>query len=147
MAADYTRPMALTSDSSTSTKAIAAYSHVNIVADDLDAARDFYGTKLGLPEIPRPDFGIPGAWYRLGPSQFHIIVVKEMPDLKGTAPHFAIYIPTDEFESTIAALKADGVAFTSDLRVREDFGVPVKTAFCKDPAGNLIEFTDVALFS
>lgn len=126
--------------------ALAAYSHVNIVADDLDAARDFYGTKLGLTEIPRPDFGIPGAWFRLGPSQFHIIVVPEMPDLKGSAPHFAIYVPTDGFEATIGSLKAAGITFTSDVRTREDFGVTVKTAFCKDPAGNLIEFTDVALF-
>ncbi len=139
--------MAITSDPTRVTKALAAYAHVNIVADDLDAARDFYGTKLGLTELPRPDFGIPGAWYRLGPSQFHIIVVPEMPDLKGAAPHFAIYVPTDEFDSTIDALKAAGVAFSSDVRIRDDFGVTVKTAFCKDPAGNLIELTDVALFS
>lgn len=138
--------MAATTAPTHATKALAAYSHVNIVADDIDAARDFYGTKLGLTELPRPDFGIPGAWFRLGPSQFHIIEVKEMPDLKGTAPHFAIYIPTGEFASTIGALKSSGVAFTSDIRSRDDFGVTVTTAFCKDPAGNLIEFTDVALF-
>jgi len=138
--------MAAPTTSTRVAKTLAAYSHVNIVADDLDAARDFYGTKLGLTELPRPDFGIPGAWFRLGPSQFHIIVVNEMPDLKGAAPHFAIYIPTEEFEPTIGALKDAGVTFTSDIRSREDFGVPVKTAFCKDPAGNLIEFTDVALF-
>jgi catechol 2,3-dioxygenase-like lactoylglutathione lyase family enzyme len=144
--------MASTTDAAPSTPpvgnaALAAYSHVNIVADDLAAARDFYGTKLGLTEIPRPDFGIPGAWFRLGPSQFHIIVVPEMPDLKGAAPHFAVYIPTDDFETTIGALKDKGIAFTSDVRTREDFGITVKTAFCKDPAGNLIEFTDVALFA
>lgn len=147
--------MASTTDAATPTTrttpaagntALVAYSHVNIVADDLDAARDFYGTKLGLTEIPRPDFGIPGAWFRLGPSQFHIIVVPEMPDLKGSAPHFAVYIPTEGFEAAIESLKAAGITFTSDVRSREDFGVPVKTAFCKDPAGNLIEFTDVALF-
>ena len=144
--------MASTTDAAPSTPpagnaALAAYSHVNIVADDLDAARDFYGTKLGLTEIPRPDFGIPGAWFRLGPSQFHIILVPEMPDLKGAAPHFAVYVPTADFERTIGELKDKGIAFTSDVRVREDFGVPVKTAFCKDPSGNLIEFTDVALFA
>jgi len=26
---------------------------------------------------------------------------------------------------------------------REDFGVPVRAAFCKDPSGNVIELTDV----
>jgi glyoxylase I family protein len=130
----------------TAAKALAGYAHVNIVADDLDAARHFYGDLLGLSELPRPDFGIAGAWYKLGVAQFHIAIVKEMPDLKGTAPHFALYIPTEQFESTVGALKADGVAFSMDIRSREDFGVPVKTAFCKDPAGNLIELTDVAPF-
>ena len=138
--------MATKTASTKAAKTLAAYSHMNIVADDLAAAREFYGTKLGLTEIPRPDFGVPGAWFRLGPSQFHIIEVKEMPDLKGTAPHFAIQIPTDQFEPTIGALKDAGIDFFSDIRTREDFGVPVKTAFCKDPAGNLIELTDVALF-
>lgn len=138
--------MASTTVSAPSTKTLAGYSHVNIVADDLDAARDFYGTKLGLTELARPDFGVPGTWYRLGPSQFHIIAVKEMPDLKGAAPHFAIYVPTEDFAATIGALKDADVTFISDIRTRDDFGTTVTTAFCKDPAGNLIEFTDVALF-
>jgi hypothetical protein len=30
-----------------------------------------------------------------------------------------------------------------DIRQREDFGVGVKTAFVKDPDGNVIEMTDV----
>ena len=53
--------MATKTASTKAAKTLAAYSHMNIVADDLAAAREFYGTKLGLTEIPRPDFGVPGA--------------------------------------------------------------------------------------
>lgn len=127
--------------------AVAGYAHVNIVVDDLDAACEFYGTTFGLERLPRPDFrGSPGAWFRLGRSQLHLSVVDRMPDWNGGAPHFAIYIPTEELAPTVERLEAAGVTFTSGIRAREDFGVTVHAAFCRDPAGNLIELTDVAPF-
>jgi catechol 2,3-dioxygenase-like lactoylglutathione lyase family enzyme len=98
--------------------------------------------------LPRPDFGgFEGAWYRIGPLQLHLSVVKEMPDLKGGFPHLALHIPADTFDATIDALKSDGVPFMGDTMSREDFGVPVRAAFCHDPSGNAIEFTDVAPLS
>jgi len=57
------------------------------------------------------------------------------------------YIPTDEFESTVETLKSRGIDFFMDVRQREDFGVGVKTAFVKDPDGNVIEMTDVPPFN
>ncbi len=127
---------------------IAGYTHVNILVTDLDAAHDFYISKLGFSVLPRPDFGgFPGAWYRIGDLQLHLRVVEEMPDLKGGFPHLAFHIPADRFDSTIDALKSDGVKFLGDTMSREDFGVPVRAAFCHDPSGNAIEFTDVAPLS
>jgi catechol 2,3-dioxygenase-like lactoylglutathione lyase family enzyme len=126
---------------------IAGYAHVNLCVTDLEAAREFYEGKLGLEVLPRPDFGgFGGYWFRLGPSQLHLSVVDEMPDFKKGAPHLAIYIGSDAFESTVASFQGRGVDLTMDIRKREDFGVPVKTAFLKDPDGNLIELTDVAPF-
>jgi glyoxylase I family protein len=126
---------------------IAGYAHVNICVDDVDAARAFYEDKLGLERLPRPDFGgFGGYWFRLGPSQLHLSAVDTMPEWNGTAPHMALYIDAGDFEATVEKLRANGVEFTMDIRRREDFGVPVQTAFCKDPAGNLIELTDVAPF-
>ena len=100
--------------------------------------------KLGFEVLPRPDFGgFQGAWYRVGDLQLHLSVVEEMPDLKGGFPHLAVYVPTEHFEDTVAALKAMDVPFVMDTMEREDFGVPVKAAFCKDPDGNVVELTDV----
>ena len=128
--------------------AISGYTHANILVTDLDAAHDFYINKLGFSILPRPDFGgFEGAWYRIGQLQLHLSVVKAMPDLKGGFPHLAFHIPADRFDATIDALKSDGVNFTGDTMSREDFGVPVRAAFCQDPSGNAIEFTDVGPLS
>ena len=126
---------------------IAGYAHANILVTDLDAAHDFYINKLGFSVLPRPEFGgFAGAWYRIGNLQLHLSVVDEMPDLKGGFPHLAFHIPADRFDATVDALKSDGVKFLGDTMSREDFGVPVRAAFCHDPSGNAIEFTDVAPF-
>jgi catechol 2,3-dioxygenase-like lactoylglutathione lyase family enzyme len=126
---------------------ISSYSHVNILVTDLDAAHEFYIDKLGFSVLPRPDFGeFRGAWYQIGDLQLHLTVVEEMPDLKGGFPHIAFYIPPERFENTIDELKSDGVPFVIDTMAREDFGVPVRAAFCKDPDGNVVELTDVGPF-
>ncbi len=127
---------------------ISGFTHVNILVTDLDAAHDIYIDKLGISIFPRPDYGgFGGAWYRLGPLQLHLVVAEEMPDWKGGMPHLALHVPTDHFVATIDELKSYGVTFLGDTLLREDFGVPVKAAFCKDPAGNTIELTDVAPLS
>jgi catechol 2,3-dioxygenase-like lactoylglutathione lyase family enzyme len=126
------------------TDRISGYSHVNILVTDLEAAHEFYIEKLGFSVLPRPDFGgFRGAWYQIGDLQLHLSLVEEMPDLKGAFPHIAFYIPADRFEKTIDELKSDGVPFVIDTTAREDFGVPVRAAFCKDPDGNVVELTDV----
>ena len=38
--------------------------HVNLMFDDIDAAREFYGDVMGFDEIERPDFGFPGLWFQ-----------------------------------------------------------------------------------
>lgn len=127
---------------------ITGYTHVNILVDDLEAAQRFYIDLLGFEVLPRPDFpGFAGAWYRVGQMQLHLSVVEEMPDLKGGFPHLAFHVPSESFDRTIDALKSAGVDFLGDTMTREDFGVPVRAIFCKDPAGNPIELTDVPPFT
>ena len=124
--------------------AIGGYSHVNIVVTDLAAAHEFYIDKLGFEVLPRPDFGgFSGEWYRVGDLQLHLSVAEEMPDWKRGFPHLALHVPADRFEETIELLKSRDVPFVMDTMQREDFGVPVRAAFCKDPDGNVVELTDV----
>jgi catechol 2,3-dioxygenase-like lactoylglutathione lyase family enzyme len=130
---------------STSTVTVAGYSHVNLMVDDLDAAICFYTDVLGFELLPRPDFGefAKGVWLGHGAAQIHLSVVDEMVPRKGFAPHIALHIPADEYQESMAALEARGVAFLGAPNRREDFGKPVWAAFIEDPCGNLIELTDV----
>ena len=132
---------------STAVKGLVAYSHVNIPVTDVEAADAFYMGKLGLEKLARPDFGgFEGSWLRLGPSQLHLSKVDKMPDSAGAMSHFALYIPAEQFDETMAELAERGVEFFIQPNERDDFGVAVRSAFARDPDGNLIEFTDVALF-
>jgi catechol 2,3-dioxygenase-like lactoylglutathione lyase family enzyme len=124
---------------------IAGYAHANLVVTDLDAALHFYVDMLGFTVLPRPDFGdvARGAWLQVGADQLHLSVHAKVPDNQGSFPHTALRVPADRFAETVAALEAAGAHFVMGYRSREDFGVPVQTAFVSDPDGNVIELTDV----
>jgi catechol 2,3-dioxygenase-like lactoylglutathione lyase family enzyme len=125
------------------TATVAGYSHVAISVNDLAAARDFYRDVLGFEVLPRPDFGFPGLWLRVGTLQLHLAVADEPVSPGPGFPHFALYVPTDEFDATIEAVRSAGVKLLGEPSARVDFGTPVRAAFITDPSGNVIELTDV----
>jgi glyoxylase I family protein len=52
--------------------------HVTLYVSDLEATRHFYRDVLGLAEIARPaDFTFPGAYFRLGTAEVHVVVETE----------------------------------------------------------------------
>ena len=122
---------------------VSGYSHVAISVTDLDEARDFYCDLLGFEVLPRPDFGFPGLWLRVGSLQLHLAVADEPVSPGPGFPHFALFVPTDEFAATIEAVRAAGVKMHGEPSSRVDFGTPVQAAFITDPSGNVIELTDV----
>ena len=119
------------------------YSHVAISVNDLDEARAFYCDVLGFEVLPRPDFGFPGLWLRVGALQLHLAVADEPVSAGPGFPHFALYVPTDEFDATIDAVRNAGVKMLGEPSSRVDFGTRVHAAFIADPSGNVIELTDV----
>jgi catechol 2,3-dioxygenase-like lactoylglutathione lyase family enzyme len=122
---------------------VSGYSHVAVSVTDLDAARDFYCDVLGFEVLPRPDFGFPGLWLRVGQLQLHLGVVDEVPSPGPGFPHFALYVPTEDFDATIDAVRAAGTKMVGEPSTRVDFGTTVHAAFVTDPSGNVIELTDV----
>jgi extradiol dioxygenase family protein len=126
----------------TDTPTIAGFSHVAISVTDVEVARTFYCDRLGFEELPRPDFGFPGAWLRVGALQLHLGEVAEMKPSAGF-PHFALHVPTEDFHATVDALRAADVPFLGKPSSRVDFGTTVWAAFVSDPSGNVIELTNV----
>ncbi|HEY7946580.1 MAG TPA: VOC family protein [Acidimicrobiales bacterium] len=121
---------------------VAGYSHVAIAVSDLAAARDFYCKNFGFEELRRPDFGFPGMWLRVGDLQLHFIETDEMPTPGKGFPHFALHIPTEIFAETVRSLADAGVA-VAEPQSRDDWGTIVWQTFLTDPAGNVIELTNL----
>lgn len=118
------------------------FSHASIVVSDLEKAKAFYSGLLGLPEIPRPDFGFPGVWYGLGGElQLHIIVNETWPfppverdRLEIRAPHFALWVA--DGDAVHRGLADSGHPF-HDFRLE---GTGLRQLFVHDPDGNMVEF-------
>ncbi len=111
--------------------------HFSICVTDLGTAQAFYGGLLGLPEIERPDFGFPGAWYQAGSIQLHLIVAPPEADvgtraekLTPVAGHIAFEI--DSYEAVRSTLEAAGHEVIG-------LGAEVGQLFVRDPAGNVVE--------
>ncbi len=122
--------------------AVAGYSHVAICVSDVEQSRHFYGEQLGLETVNRPDFGFPGEWYVVGTLQLHLMQREnDAGGGEGVGPHFALYIPREDFHSEVERLRDAGVEVMIEPNHREIDDI--WAAFCKDPDGNIIELTDM----
>ena len=111
--------------------------HVSFAVRDLERARRFYEGVLGFEPIPRPAFPFPGAWYRVGPIEVHLIVVPEgvetgtpAPRLTPVTNHAAFAV--DDYDATVRHLEAQGIEFLG-------LGPKQGQVFVRDEDGNLIE--------
>jgi catechol 2,3-dioxygenase-like lactoylglutathione lyase family enzyme len=117
-----------------------ALHHVALSVTDMDRAAWFYGTVLGLQEIPRPPFDFGGAWYQLGDRQLHLIVhpptrtLRHSMDIGPRDGHLALRVR--DRQELLERLKAHGVK-TLDL---PDNLTPWAQVYCCDPDGNVLEF-------
>jgi glyoxylase I family protein len=116
-------------------------SHVSLTVTDLERAKAFYRDVLGLEEIPRPDFGFPGAWYALGGGlSLHLSVKDEMPlrpvdrgRFDTRDPHFALAV--EDADDAYARLRAGNLAFYDFAETPTG----LRQRFVRDPDGNMIE--------
>jgi catechol 2,3-dioxygenase-like lactoylglutathione lyase family enzyme len=120
--------------------------HVAIKTDDLAATRRFYLDVIGLCEVPRPDFGYPGAWIGVpqpgGQAIMHIYAGG--PALgpsgvapKGTAAIDHVSLTAVGYTDFVERFRAAGL----DWR---EFLVPGTTLyqlFVYDPSGVMLELT------
>lgn len=116
--------------------------HVSFPVRDLAAALGFYRDLLGLETIPRPDFGIDGAWLSAGNAQIHLIAMMEgmqvdtpPPSLNPAASHLAFTI--DDYAATLERIRA------ASLEVLPA-GPEVGQMWVRDPDGHVIELIDAA---
>ncbi|MGB6431400.1 MAG: VOC family protein [Candidatus Acidiferrales bacterium] len=111
--------------------------HIQIAAPEgcAAAARDFYGSLLGMKEIEKPPLlrARGGCWFECGDRQIHIGVEKDFAPAKKAHPAFAV-ADLDELRK---ALAARGIA------VIDDDTIPgTRRFYAEDPWGNRLEFVE-----
>lgn len=113
--------------------------HASISVGDIDAGVEFYGGLLGFERIARPDFGFPGAWFRVGSLAVHLTTGGDMrggdASLRPNDPHFAVAV-TGDLDGFLDHLRAAGV----EVYELVDSPAALRQTFVKDPWGNVIEF-------
>ena len=117
-----------------------SFHHVSLSITNLEISKHFYGNLLQFPEIKRPDFDFPGAWYQLGMQQLHLIVhpvsltIRGNQDIQTRDGHFAVRVK--DYKQTLTYLKSQAIKEEEKPYSESGFS----QIFCSDPDGNLIEF-------
>jgi lactoylglutathione lyase len=109
--------------------------HVALQVADVPRTIAFYTNVVGLTTIPRPNFGFPGAWFRIGSVQ-ELHIIQGPPDAANSASrgnHFAMLVNT--IEEAQAQLDKHGIKYTGPHH-RPD---GAKQVFFTDPDGHTVE--------
>ena len=99
------------------------------------AAREFYGSILGWPEIRKPVSlrARGGCWFQCGDQQVHIGVEPDFRPAKKAHPAFAV--------SDLAGLRESLEAHA--VKITDDNSLPgTRRFYTEDPWGNRLEFLE-----
>ena len=121
--------------------------HLAIPVDDIETAKEFYGSKLGFAEGRSDDHWVDYNFFG------HQLVIHVDPNHEGNKhhnevdgksvpiPHFGVVIPWDDFDNFAKSLSDNNIDFAIEPYVRFK-GLPgeQKTMFFYDNSGNALEF-------
>ncbi len=120
-----------------------SFEHVLIIAQDLEATKDFYTDIIGLVVGERPNFPFPGYWLYLGDTPcVHLSDRRRDGEQAsgggastggGAIDHVAFN--AEDFDAARAGLDARGLDYTHRLVP----GAPLQQLFLDDPNGVKIE--------
>jgi catechol 2,3-dioxygenase-like lactoylglutathione lyase family enzyme len=118
---------------------VARIDHIQIAAPEgcESAAREFYGSILGMKEIEKPPAlrARGGCWFECGSQELHIGVERDFRPARKAHPAFSVF-HLNELRET---LKARGV------KVVEDDALPdARRFYAEDPWSNRLEFVEIS---
>ena len=117
--------------------AIQGVDHIMITVGDLDIAKDFYESVLGLQEADCPVKDGMRVWYKLGNQELHVNLRRDFCAGKG---HFALSVKPEQYHQYYEQVKNSGYAkITESMHFSEDNH---HRFYLDDPFGNFIEVID-----
>lgn len=121
---------------------ICALHHAGLIVSELDRARGFYESVLGLTPYPnRPELPYPGVWYDLGGGQQLHLMQLANPDAASVRPEHGgrdrhIALAVRNMAALKSRLDAAEVSYTASASGRA-------ALFCRDPDQNTLEFFEI----
>jgi catechol 2,3-dioxygenase-like lactoylglutathione lyase family enzyme len=117
---------------------VAHIDHIQIAAPEgcESAAREFYGSVLGMKEIEKPSVlrARGGCWFECGSQQLHIGVERDFKPARKAHPAFAVF-HLDELRKTLQ---------DRAVTVVDDDNLPgARRFYAEDPWGNRLEFVEL----
>jgi catechol 2,3-dioxygenase-like lactoylglutathione lyase family enzyme len=120
---------------------VTALHHVNVtVPPELEAAtKEFYGSVLGLQQVPKPAAARPsGAWYQIGATQMHLSI-EDGTDNASSSRHVCLAV--SDLSAAEKRFREAGVEIVSDPRP-----IPgTQRFYVRDPGGNQLEITQASV--
>ncbi|MGV3485478.1 MAG: VOC family protein [Planctomycetaceae bacterium] len=114
--------------------------HVALHVADVAVSSHFYSTALQLPQLPRPAFDFPGAWFRLGQTQELHLIGDRNAAVQSHSRGTHIALEVDDLDAWDAHLDSLDVA-RMPRRTRPD---NAQQTFLVDPDGHWIELCQLA---
>ncbi len=114
---------------------VTALHHVNITvpAKLENAAKEFYGSVLGLKQTPKPATSRQsGAWYQIGETQLHLSVEDEE---RGSLSSRHVCFTVSDLVEAEARFREAGVEIIADPRPNPH----APRFYVRDPGGNQLE--------
>jgi catechol 2,3-dioxygenase-like lactoylglutathione lyase family enzyme len=118
---------------------VARIDHIQIAAPRgcESAAREFYGSMLGLKEIEKPPAlaARGGCWFECGSQQLHIGVEEKFQPARKAHPAFAVP-DLNELRETLLG---------RGVKIVDDDNLPgARRFYAEDPWGNRLEFIEIS---
>ncbi|MEL7300050.1 MAG: VOC family protein [Pseudomonadota bacterium] len=122
-----------------------------LYVDDLDTAHAFYAGVLGLDEV----LHVPGRhrFYGCGPGMLLLFIAEATREMTGPLPvpthgadgpgHLCLRVPRAELDTWVVRLTSEGIEIEADF----EWPTGARSIYCRDPAGNSIEFAEPALWN
>ena len=111
--------------------------HIMLTVGDIEIAKEFYESVLGLEETDCPVNDGKRVWYKIGNQELHVNLAE---NYQAGNTHFAISIEPGKYDEYYEQVRSSGYKKITKMHYFEEDGL--HRFYLDDPFDNTIEVTD-----